>query len=155
MTLEQLFPILLQYAPAMMSAIQNRGYDPGVMVENAGNIFTDKSENTPDLDSLMSTLYKYMQYTDYPDDLGQSLNGIDEIFNQYLKDSDNPNNEVSIIKNDSDNIITHGPEYTLDEITSNVIPGYEYFLNGPTIDSPGFTLDRPNAFGYAKQMFNK
>lgn len=167
MTLEQLFPILMQYAPAMMNAIQNRGYDPGVMLQNANNIFTDSIGGTPTLDGLIKKIYRYTQYSDYPDDLGQSLNSIDEVFNQYLKDSDNPNNEkASIIKNDSDDILIHDPEYTLDELTSN--PPGEYmssFITGPGSsslsifpydddDDPPHIPDRPNALGHALNMID-
>lgn len=132
MTLEQLFPILLQYAPTMLSAIQNRGYDPGIMAENANDL-TDYWYN--------ESLPSFVERTDDPTVM-DLIGALDRNLGYTLKDSDNPNNEFN-------DLIPHVPEYSLDTIISNnnSMNEYEdYFTNNP---------NKLNALGYAKQMFNK
>lgn len=140
MTLEQLFPILMQYAPIMLDAIQNRGYDPGIIERDMNKTFNywygDNIYNRDNLDSYLS------QPSDDPFELENQMFSIDHNFNQYLKDSDSPNNE-RMDRYDRSNIIVHDPEYSLNDLT----PEYnfeDYFQRG--------NKNTPNALGYAKLM---
>lgn len=149
MTLKELFPMLLQYAPMMLDAVQNRGYDPLVMLKNVNKYFGGEDANS------ISNLYGHLYETDSLDDIGRYINSADEVFNQYLEDSDNPKNEFPFIKNDGSKLLSHVPEYSLDEITSDYVPALEYFIKNSD-DNTGYERsDKLNALGYARQMFNK
>lgn len=131
MTLEQLFPILMQYAPIMLDAIQNRGYDPGVMANNANDL-TEFWYN----ESLPSFAERVSDPT-----MMKQINALDRNFEYILDDSDHPND----VFND---LIPHSLEYSLDDIIANDNPMNEFedYLEYP---------NKLNALGYAKQMFNK
>lgn len=47
MNLEDLFALLNQYGPVMLRAIQNRGYDPGIIGETIQNDVDLSNFNTP------------------------------------------------------------------------------------------------------------
>lgn len=130
MTLEELFPILLQYAPTMLSALQNRGYDPGVMANNANDLTKYwYGESLP----------SFAERTDDPT-MMDLIGALDRNIGYTLKDSDNPNNEFN-------DLFPHVPEYSLGDLTPLEEDDIgDYFANDP---------NKLNALGYAKQMFNK
>lgn len=139
MTLEQLFPILMQYAPVMLDAVQNRGYDPETMIKNAGDML-NYWYGRGSFDS-------YLSQVNDPADLADDMDTVDYTFNQYLKDSDNPRN-VNNYKNDGSDLVYHEPEYPLEELTplgaDESSDMTDYFLKGPN--------NKLSALGYAKQM---
>lgn len=130
MTLEELFPILLQYAPTMLSALQNRGYDPGVMANNANDLTKYwYGESLP----------SFAERTDDPT-MMDLIGALDRNIGYTLKDSDNPNNEFN-------DLFHHVPEYSLGDITPFEEDDIgDYFANDP---------NKLNALGYAKQMAKK
>ena len=141
MDLKNLFSLLKNYAPTMLNAIQNRGYDPETMIKNAGDML-NYWYGRGSFDSYLS------QVNDSAD-LSDDMNKVDYTFNQYLKDSDNPRN-VNNYKNDGSDIVNHEPEYSYNDLISEDAffdPLMdEYFLKDP---------NKLNALGYAQQMFNK
>lgn len=81
MTLEQLFPILLQYAPTMLSAIQNRGYDPGLIQDTIEPIYNQSYNEYNDPKNMDFSRAKRTEFGDWdvPD-----FEDFDEIFSRNL-----------------------------------------------------------------------
>lgn len=82
MNLENLFALLKQYGPTMLDAIQNRGYDPGIISEDIQDDidlsnFFNKALNEND-DNFLGTLIfetddtmkNYLKHSDLLDEVG-------------------------------------------------------------------------------------
>lgn len=134
MNLENLFALLKQYGPAMLDAIQNRGYDPGLIQDTVQPVYDRSYNDYMSTDNMDFSRARRTEFGDWdvPDFesldeiLSKNLSPVNEYMQNTLANSDFTSVPTSVANYipeiDPQDILSIASDLSDDEVT----PAFRY-----------------------------